>query len=155
MKLLKASKIQSSIEEGNEELESSEEFVEEIDYNQIFIDSLAETDKVIRFLKIYNQIDLVFIQSLLYSSTINSFAELTHLNNIIPTVPINGYNDMYLSIKESDYDIAKQIIEEYLSDENNNKQYNIGSKVINAVEILVGGTVIPDFKNRFKPNFIK
>jgi hypothetical protein len=117
--------ISPSIVSDSNELLASEDEIDSQNYNQYFLSILSEGDKVIRFIKIYNQVEMVFIQSLLYSSNIPSFAEFTYFNGILPTVPVNRYNDMYLNIREIDYNNAKIIVLDYLSDEQNMKKNNM------------------------------
>ena len=65
--------------------------------------------------RVYSQIDMALILSILSSKNIVAKAEFGITNNMRNGIGIQGYNDIWLVVLNNDYDRAKEIMLDYVS----------------------------------------
>ena len=116
---------------------------------QFFIDVNNGKEKI-KYLKIDNQFDLMFIKSLFQSENIPFYIEFEHISRMRPGMyvgDLGNYNLLYI-LKE-DYIIANEIVSEYIKKKFNvvsiehNKNKERKEKVRNIFEILFGNWKVP------------
>jgi hypothetical protein len=134
-----------NINAGTIENDTGIESEEEAEKEEKFFEEVGSGAEKIRFLKISNQFDLMFIKSLLQSAQIPYYIEFEKMSQMRPGMYLGDlgvYSLLY--ILEKDYEDAIVVVNDYKN--NKRKEYkerDAKKTVRNLFEIIVGKWKVP------------
>lgn len=105
-----------------------------------FYREAARGKKVLRFLHIYSQFDVMLIKSLLQSEGIPFHTEFEHMNKVRPGLAIRNYNQITVTILDEDYRDALELIRTYRK---SGHEEGRASAFRYMAELLVGNWCVP------------
>ncbi len=79
-----------------------------------FYASLRNGDKARNLARVYSQMDLALLKSILSSMEIAFFVSNQNMNNLRTGVAVQGFNDTILVVLDSDYTSARDIVADYI-----------------------------------------
>ena len=128
-------------------IQDNNKTVENKEIEEIFFKEVSNGKEKIRFLKIDNQFDLMFIKSIFQSENIPYYIEFENISRMRPGMYVGDLGNYNLvHILEKDYDNAIKIVKEYIKNKKNNIENTENIKkeyVRNIFEILFGGWKVP------------
>jgi hypothetical protein len=137
---------------STEDDKNDNDFEEKIDVDESdkmieqFFDEVNNGEEKIKFLKIDNQFDLMFIKSLFQSEGIPYYVEYENISRIRPGMYVGDLGNYNLvSILDKDYTDAFEVVKNYIESKRNSKK-NDENKMENArnlAEILIGNWKVP------------
>ena len=90
--------------------------------------------------RIYSQMDIALLQSLLSSTGISTQILYGNTNNMRMGMAIPGYNDTIMVVLQKDFHRAREILVEYIENRKNDApSVSKGTKVRNVAETLLAG----------------
>ena len=122
------------------------------DIQEQFFESVRNGKEKIKFLKLRNQFDLMFIKSLFQSENIPYYLEFEKMSKIRPGMNIGALGSFcLLYILKDDYYDAIKVVENYKNkkqyNNNNDVNDNIRKNSRNITEIFFGNWTVPSAKD--------
>jgi len=112
----------------------------EKDLEERFYAAIRNGDRPRNIARIYSQMDLALLRSILSSKNITSFASNQNMNNLRTGAAIQGYNDTVLVVLESDYANAKDILIDYIDNRKKSSgKASAATKLRNITETALAG----------------
>jgi hypothetical protein len=88
---------------------------EDTELREKFHNSLAAGSETRRVARVYSQVDLSLLKSLLDSRHIPNDLLFANANNLRTGVGIPGWNDSVIVVREADYPAAREVAEDYVA----------------------------------------
>jgi hypothetical protein len=107
---------------------------------ETFFAAVRNGEPVRDLVRVYSQMDIALLRSLLSSMGIVTYTLFENTNNIRMGIAIAGYNDTIVQILEKDYKRARIAVEGYIANRRRDGTgVTAGTKIRNVAETLVGG----------------
>jgi hypothetical protein len=108
-----------------------------------FYDATANGESIRNVARIYSQTDIAAIESLLASEGIAMMQMNSNMNVLRTGVPIQGLNDCVFVVLRRDYEKARAILQDYISDMREKEQVSgAGTIIRNIAETAIGGVLV-------------
>lgn len=146
--------------ENNNEIIKLQKFVpgltvknQYFDFNDKFLNR-SYIVKPVRLVKVYSQIDIILLRSMLDSAKIRTYLENDNMNTLYAGLAIPGYSDAFLSVEMKNLFDAKRIVREYLSKNRKNLRKSNKPEFRPIVEFIVSGYLVPSANTRNLPELL-
>jgi hypothetical protein len=105
-----------------------------------FYRAIQNGDEAKKLARVFSQMDLSILRSILMSKNIATQVLYQNLNNLRTGVYIEGFNDTVLVVLKSDYSSAKQILLDYIETRKKiSGEVKLKAKIRNVVEMSLTG----------------
>ena len=110
--------------------------------DNIYLRSLSRGIRPRELVRVYSQMDMALIRSILSSARIPSDVLFPLMNTLRTGVAIEGYNDSILRVLNPDYYRARELVQDYLRRRKADTWIPMRMRFRNLVECLVAGVVV-------------
>ena len=116
---------------------------QDFDLKEKYHNSIAAGERTRRLARVYSQVDLSMIKSLLDSKQIPNDLLFGNMNTLRTGVAVPGFNDSIVVVLERDYDAGRAVVEDYLGSLQRDPTSPKATTVLrNIAEVIVSETLV-------------
>ncbi len=110
--------------------------------SNIYLRSIRKGLRPRDLVRVYSQMDMSLILSILSFARIPSDVLFPRMNNLRTGVAIEGYNDSIVRVLYPDYPRAKDLVQDYIAKRKRSGAIPMGTRFLNLAEFFVAGIFV-------------